>query len=65
MRDGRVSLTYRDLCAEIDALTALLRKHGIGSASRVLFLPDVCAESVIAYWALRAIDAVVIVGDPG
>ena len=65
LRDGRVSLSYRDLCAEIDRLAALLRDHGIGPASRVLFLPDVCAESVIAYWALRALDAVVIVGDPG
>lgn len=65
VRDGRLSLGYRDLCAEIDALAALLRDHGIGPASRVLFLPDVCAESVIAYWALRALGAVVIVGDPG
>lgn len=65
MRDGRVSLSYWDLCAEIDRLAALLRDYGIGQGSRVLFLPDVCVESVIAYWTLRALDAVVIVGDPG
>lgn len=65
VRDGRVSLSYWDLCAEIDRLAALLRDHGIGQGSRVLFLPDVCVESVIAYWTLRALDAVVIVGDPG
>ncbi|MDA4844392.1 class I adenylate-forming enzyme family protein [Hoeflea poritis] len=63
--DGRVSLSYRALCTEIDRLAALLSRYGVGPESRVLFLPDVCVESVIAYWALRTIDAVVIVGDPG
>lgn len=65
MCDGRVSLSYRALCAEIDRFATLLQRCGIGPASRVLFLPDVCVESIIAYWALRTIDTVVIVGDPG
>lgn len=63
--DGRVSLSYRALCTEVDRLVGQFRNWGIGQRSRVLFLPDVCVESVIAYWALRAIDAVAIVGDPG
>ncbi len=65
VRDGRVSLSYQALCAEVDRLVGQLKNCGIGQQSRVLFLPDVCVESIVAYWALRAIDAVVVVGDPG
>lgn len=64
VQDERVALSFERLCVEIDGLAETFRAGGIGAGSPVLFLPDVCVEAVVAYWALRAIDAVVVVGDP-
>ena len=62
--DPRVSRTFEELRSDVEALARALRDHGIRAGEPVLVLFDVCAESVVAYWALRAIEAVVVVGDP-
>ena len=62
--DPHVSLTFEQLRDEIAQLAKDLRAIGVCAGQPVLVLLDVCAESVVAYWALRAINAVVVVGDP-
>ena len=42
-----------------------LSRVGIGAGSRVLFFPNVSVASVVTYWALRSLDAVIAVADPG
>lgn len=42
-----------------------LSRVGIGAGSPVLFLPDVSVASAVTYWALRSLDAVIAVADPG
>ena len=63
--DSRLSRSFGQLRRDVESQAQAFRAHGIGAGSRVLFLPDVCIESVIAYHALRAVDAVIVVGDPG
>ncbi|MDA0703324.1 MAG: AMP-binding protein [Proteobacteria bacterium] len=62
--DSNSSLSYEDLRDDVARLALALRESGIRPGEPVLVLLDVCVESVIAYWALRSIDAVVVVGDP-
>lgn len=42
-----------------------LSRTGLGPGARVLFFPDVSVASVVTYWALRSLDAVIAVADPG
>ncbi len=62
--DERRCLSYGQLRSEIDACALTLRTLGIEAGDPVLVLLDVCAESVVTYWALHAIEAVIVVGDP-
>lgn len=62
--DVRVRLSYAQLKSEVDACALTLRELGIGAGDPVLVLFDVGAESVVTYWALHAIEAVIVVGDP-
>lgn len=63
--DVRGTLSYRALFDAITQLAERLETVGIGRGTPVLLQPDVSAESVVAYWALRAAGAVVVVGNPG
>lgn len=63
--DERVALTWSELVTAIEKQIAQFRADGITAGSPVLVLFDVCVESIIAYWALHGIGAVIIVGDPG
>lgn len=62
--DASVSLTYQRLAEEVQAFADRLSVLGIGKGTPVLVLFDVCAASVVAYWTLRSLGAIVVVGDP-
>jgi len=64
VKDEQGSLDYQSLCAEIEIQADAFRRGGIGQGDPVLLLLDVCVDSVVAYWALHAIGAVLVVGDP-
>ena len=65
VRDSRASLTWHELDREVLDLSERLRGDGIGSRTPVLLLLDSCIEAVIAYWAVRSIGAIAVIGDPG
>ena len=65
VQDSRVSLTWGELEAEVMSLAEELRGQGVGSGSPVLLLLDSCVEAVVAYWAVRELDATAVIADPG
>ncbi|GGJ21959.1 class I adenylate-forming enzyme family protein [Paenarthrobacter histidinolovorans] len=65
VRDSRTALTWRELEAEVLSLAQSLQADGVGNGSPMLLLLDSCVESIVAYWAVRELDATVILADPG
>lgn len=61
---GGKSLSYLELRDAVDRQARLFQSGGIEAGTPVLLLLDVALESVVAYWALHAIGAVLVVGDP-
>ena len=62
--DDSKALTYAELKRAIEIQIGQFKADGISAGDAVLVLFDVRVESVIAYWALHAIGAVIVVGDP-
>ena len=62
--DSRATLDYWHLGTLVGDFAMELLDQGVRPGEPVVVLFDVCVESVIAYWALRAVDAVIVVGDP-
>jgi long-chain acyl-CoA synthetase len=63
--DSRVCLTWRELELEVVSLTEELRALGVTAGSPVLLMLDSCVEAIVAYWAVRELDAIVVIADPG
>lgn len=63
--DSRVNLTWRELEREVNSLAEELRALNVSSGSPVLLMLDSCVEAVVAYWAVRELDAIVVIADPG
>ena len=62
--DESGALSYAELRTAIEAQLDRFRANGIAARDPVLVLFDVCVESVVAYWALHGIGAILVVGDP-
>ncbi|MDV6244870.1 class I adenylate-forming enzyme family protein [Rhodococcus opacus] len=63
--DSHTSLTWSGFVDAIDRLAEDLNGIGVRPRDPVLLLLDSCVESVVAYWAVRQIDAIAVIGDPG
>lgn len=57
-------LTYGDLCGSIEQRATKFKKAGLIQGDAVLVLLKPSIDAVIAYWALHACRAVIVVGDP-
>ena len=62
--DEHGALSFSELRTAIETQMDRFRANGIAARDPVLVLFDVCVESVIAYWALHGIGAILVVGDP-
>lgn len=65
VQDSRVTLTWRELELEVVSLADELRAQGVGPGSPVLLMLDSCVEAIVTYWAVREVDAIAVIADPG
>ncbi|QQQ64385.1 class I adenylate-forming enzyme family protein [Paenarthrobacter ureafaciens] len=65
VQDSRVALTWRELELEVLSLADELRAQGVETGSPVLLMLDSCVEAIVAYWAVREVDATAVIADPG
>jgi long chain fatty acid CoA ligase FadD10 len=63
--DGTSTLRYGELIAEIDALAATLRSHGITRGSRVLVVSDNGPETYLSVLACARLGAIAVLADGG
>lgn len=65
VRDSRGQLTWDELTNEVRVLGATLESAGLSEGSPVLLLVDTCIETIVAYWAVRSVGGIAVIGDPG
>ncbi len=64
VKEDSRAVSYAQLKEMIEHQMVVFREGGISISDPVLLLLDVCIESVVAYWALHGIGAILVIGDP-